>query len=179
MAEANEPPAAGSKSEGVSAVRDATIGAAARTLAAGALTVDAFAYLAAEAGLYEIKAAEIALRRTRRDDIRAFAEQMLKDHKDIAAKLGSFLGGMERPNSPPEKLDKLQQTLIDDLEGASDEDFDHRYLSQQIATHDTAITLFKSYHKHGDDEGLKNLAGLGLPVLERHRATAKTLAGSG
>ena len=179
MSGAGETPEPGGKSESVSAVRDAAIGAEAKTVAGAALSIDTFAYLAAETGLYEIQAAEIALTRSGRDDVKAFARRMITDHKDIAGKLGSFLGGMERPNAPPQALDKLQQTLIDDLKGASDADFDHRYIEQQKAAHVTAVTLFKSYAAHGTDEGLRNLAVLGLPVLEQHLEMARKLAGSG
>lgn len=179
MNETGKSPAPGSKSSTVSAVKDAVIGSAANLVAGAALTVDAFAQLAGMSGLYEIEAAQIALQRSRRDDVRQFAQQMLTDHKDIARKLGSFLGGMNRPNSPPERLDTLHQTLIDDLRGVPDEDFDARYIAQQKAAHDTAITLFTSYHEHGSEEGLRNLAKLGLPVLQHHREMVQKLAGQG
>jgi putative membrane protein len=173
----SQAPHPGDRSEAISAFRDAAIGSAAKVAAASALTVNAFAFLAGEAGLYEIKAGEIALRRSKREEVRSFARRMIEDHTDIAEKLGSFLGGMERPNSPPAKLDPLHQTLIDDLNGASDADFDHRYIAQQKAEHEVAVTLFRGYGERGSDEGLRNLSKLGLPVLEQHLEMARRLAG--
>lgn len=168
-------PEAGSRSETASAIRDATIGVAARAAAALAMTTDSFAFLAGNAGLYEIESSKIALDRSRREDIRELAQRMIADHTDIAGKLGSWLGGMNRPNSPPDHLDPLHQVLIDDLHGAADADFDHRYIAQQISSHEIALTLFRRYQKHGDNEGLRELAALGLPILERHMAMLRDL----
>jgi putative membrane protein len=168
MTEQDRQPTPGSRSDAISAARDAVIGAVASLVAGAALTVDAFAGLAGVTGLYVIEAAQIALQRSRREDIRQFAQQMVVDHKDLAGKLGSFLGGMNRPNSPPEEVDRLHKVLLDDLRGVSDEAFDARYLAQQDSAHTAAARLFSSYKDHGGDEGLRNLAKLGLPVLEHH-----------
>ena len=168
-------PEAGSRSETASAIRDGAIGIAARAAAALAMTADSFAYLAGNTGLYEIESSTIALERSQRQDIREMARQIITDYTDIAGKLGSWLGGMNRPNSPPDQLDPLHQVLIDDLYAAADTDFDHRYIAQQISSHEIALTLFRRYQKHGDNEGLRELAALGLPVLEKDMAMLRDL----
>ena len=175
MSSSGDTPAAGTRSETASAIRDTAIGTAARGAAGLALSTDSFVFLAANAGLYEIESSKIALERSHRDDVREAAQQMITDHTDIAGKLGSWLGGMNRPNSPPDHLDPLHQVLINDLHGASDEDFDHRYVDQQVSAHKIAVTLFNQYQKHGDNEGLRELATLALPVLEKHLAMMQTL----
>jgi putative membrane protein len=171
-----ETPQPGDKSEAVSAARDAAIGLVARAQAAVSLSVEAFCHMAAVAGLYEIEAAKIALRRAKHTAVKNFAQSMIDDHTQIDSELKSWMGGMERPHEPPTKLDKPFQILIDDLNGASDADFDHRYVSQQEATHRAAVTLFKNYGKYGQDLGLKTLVNLALPVLEKHLETARALA---
>jgi len=67
---------------------------------------------------------------------------------------------------PPEALDASYQALIDDLEGASDADFEGGYVAQQQSVHGAAITLFETYRKSGCGGGLAILCGLALPVLE-------------
>ncbi|MBV9785966.1 MAG: DUF4142 domain-containing protein [Acidisphaera sp.] len=116
--------------------------------------------------MYEIAAAKIALQRSRREDIKQFAQRIIAEHEKANSELRSFLGATNSPQSPPESLDVLHQTLIDDLNGASDESFDGRYIAQQRSALSGAVTLFKTYHQTGRDDGLRNLAGLALPVLE-------------
>jgi putative membrane protein len=169
-------PRAGSRSEVISKVRDAVGGAAARAAGAVATSTEAFMNNAASATLYELEAARIALRRSHSDDVRQFAQRMLDDHGKMKSELGSFLGATESPTQPPDRPGKLHQVLLDDLEGAADEDFDHRYVSQQQTAHREAITLFKTYEKRGQHAGLQNLCRLGLPVLEEHARMADALA---
>lgn len=166
------------RSEPVSAAKDAVIGAAATGLASAARTVESFVYLAGQSGLYEIEAGKIALARSRRPDVKALATKMIADHKDIAAKLGSFVAAIDEAKPPPETLDAVHQALIDDLEGASADDFDHRYLEQQQDAHKTAITLLKTYGGHGDNEALRNLAKLALPTLEAHLEMVRQAKGA-
>ncbi len=164
-----------SKSAAASSVRDSVIRATTNLAASTAVTVEAFTNLAALSGMYEIKAAEIALRRSRRSDVKEFALSMREDHSELNRKLESYMQGMQRPKSPPDALDPMHQILVGDLESASEEDFDKRYLSQQEAAHDTAITLFRTYRDYGADEKLRNLAGQGLPVLQQHMQMVRNM----
>lgn len=175
MTSANEKPKPGSKSETVSAVKDAIGGAAGKAVAATAITREAFADNAEAANLYEIEAAKIALERSRRHDVKEFARQMIADHTKTSSELKSFLGQTNSPQRPRDSLDALHQTLIDDLNGASDEDFDKRYIAQQQSAHSNAITLFKTYQNAGQDDGLRSLAGLALPMLEHHMEMVRDL----
>ena len=168
-------PAPGSKSEAVSAVIDALGGAAGLALAALSVTRKQFIKRAAIANLYELEAAKIALQRARRDDVKELARAMIADHEKMGSELRSFIGGTISPQMPPESLDAVHRTLIDHLNGASDEDFDRRYIAQQKIAHKEAITLFKTYHQMARDDGLRNLAGLALPVLEQHMQMVRNL----
>ncbi len=168
MSNSGGKPAPASKSEAVSAVIDAVGGAAGLALAAISITRKQFIKRAVIANLYEVDAAKIALQRARRDEVREFARAMIADHEKMSSELRSFIGGTNSPQMPPESLDTVHQTLIDHLNGAFDEDFDRRYIAQQKIAHKEAITLFKAYHHTARDDGLRNLAGLALPVLEQH-----------
>jgi len=168
MSDPSDKPTPGSKSDTASAVKEAIGGAAGLAAAATAITRDRFVHHAAIANLYELEAAKIALRRAQRQDVKEFARAMLADHEKVGSELKSFLGGTNSPQSLPDQLDAVHRTLIDDLDGAANEDFDKRYISQQKIAHQEAITLFTTYHHSGRDGGLRNLAGLALPVLQQH-----------
>lgn len=161
-------PAPGSKSDMVSAVKEAVGGVFGLARAATSITRPQFIRYATIANLYEIEAAKIALRRARRSDVKEFARMMLVDHEEIGGKLRSFIGGSNSPQMPPDTLDALHQTLIDDLNGAADEAFDRRYIAQQKIAHAEAMTLLKTYHWTARDDGLRSLISLALPAFERH-----------
>ena len=168
-------PAPGSRFETVSAVVD-TLGAAiGLARAATSITRKQFVARAMVATLYEIEAAQIALQRARRDDVKAAARTMLADHEKMESELRSFIGATNSPQTPPESLDAVHQTLINNLHGASDADFDRRYIAQQKLAHTEAITLFKTYHHTARDDGLRSLIGLALPVLEQHMQMVREL----
>ncbi len=166
MTTSNETPKPGSKSETASAMRDALGSAAGKVVGAAAITRDMFSANAAVATMYEIVAAKIAVQRSRREGVKQFARQIIAEHDKANSELRSFLGAANSPQSPPDSLDALHQTLIDDLNGASDEHFDGRYIAQQRSALSAAVTLFNTYHQAGRDDGVRNLAGLALPALE-------------
>ncbi len=170
-------PGPATRHEAISAIKDSAIGLMTGLLAKMILTPNAFAKLLGTSGLYEMEAAEVALRRSGREDVKQFARQMMIDHSDLTSKLGSFLGGMNAPESPPQSLDSLHQILLDDLNGASDRDFDKRYLAQQKGEHNTAINLLSNYMERGANEGLRNLAALALPVVKKHMEMLQSLSG--
>jgi predicted outer membrane protein len=105
-------------------------------------------------------------------DVRQFARQMITDFSEMKKSLQSFLGAIERPISPPESLDTVHQTLIDDLNGADDAHFDQRNISQQKLAHSEAITLFRTvYGPRRPRRSPKSLSNRAA-VLERHARMA-------
>jgi putative membrane protein len=175
MAGSQTKPAPGSRFEPVSAIVDTLGGAVGLALAATSITRKQFIAHAIIATLYEIEAAKIALRRARRDDVKACARAMLVDHEKMESELRSFIGATNSPQMPPESLDAVHRTLINDLHGASDRNFDRRYIAQQKLAHHEAITLFKTYQRTARDDGLRSLIGLALPVLEQHLQMVREL----
>jgi putative membrane protein len=169
-------PRPGEKSEAVSAVVDDIGGLAAKLLASVTTSKESFAEMAGMADIYEIQASEMALSRARRAEIKSFAQQMIKDHHRTSDDLKSMLGSLNEPIQPTTKLNALFQTLINDLEGASDEDFDKRYLAQQESVHSAAVTLTKTYRDRGDNSALRELAKLAVPLYEDHLRMVKQLA---
>jgi putative membrane protein len=166
----------GDKSEAASAVRDTLGGWAAKGLAAITADKQSFANMVAMSDLYEIKASQIALDRSKRTDVKSFAQQMITDHRKTTEELKSMLGSLNEPATLPTELNVLFQTLIDDLKGSANDNFDHRYIAQQQEVHAVAITLVKHYRDHGDNSALRELCKLALPVLEHHRQMAEKMA---
>ena len=168
MANSRDKLAPGSTSKTASAAKEALGGLAALAAAATSMTRAQFIERACVANLYVVEAAKIARRRAQRRDVKEFADALLTDHEKMGRELKSFISGSNSPQSPPEELDTIHQTLVDDLEGMDAEDFDERYLTQQRIAHAEAMTLFKTYHNTGTDDGMRSLIDSALPILEAH-----------
>lgn len=164
-------------SAAVDKAQDAVGAAVGKTAAAvGGGSTSAFVKNAALSDIYEIKAAEVALQRSRSDKIRQIAEEMRDDHIASSRNLRVALQGrrLENIETPPTELDDRRRGLVDNLKKAPEDEFDKRYLDQQAAAHDEALTLFRNYRDNGDDQQLKSFAVNTLPVLERHYEHVKS-----
>lgn len=134
--------------------------------AAPAASVSSSAYFASAAAidLFEIRSAELALERSSNARVREFATMMIQAHKGTAAQL-SFAG--RRLNLlPSAMLDAKHQAMLDQLRNAAS--FDAMYRQQQMAVHQTALALHRSYAARGASPTLRPVAAAAVPVIERH-----------
>jgi putative membrane protein len=156
------------RNETASAMRDTASGLADKLEAAITSSTEGFVKMAGTSDIYELEAAKIALQRSTSQDVKDFAHHMITDHTRTTEQLKSTLQALGNPTVPPQQLDDRHQTMLDDLNGAAQEDFDHRYIAQQQAAHSAAITLFKTYRERGEAAELRALCAQALPVLEGH-----------
>jgi putative membrane protein len=160
--------AASATGSAVSKAEDAT-GAAVGATSANALgphDTAAFVSNASQSDMYEIQAAQIAEKRSKNPQIQAFAKMMVKDHTkstDLMKPLVQAAG-----QTPAAKLDDRRQGFIDNLNKASDADFDKTYVDQQVAAHKEALDLMNGYAKDGSDAGLKGGAAKIAPTVQMH-----------
>lgn len=155
----------------------AVVGKMSAAMGGGASTE--FVKNAALSDRYEIAAADIAMRRSKSEQVRSFAAKMVEDHMTSTHQLQSALQMSETDDALlellDEELDSRRAGLLDHLERAPDDDFDKTYLDQQVAAHEEGVTLFRNYAGSGDNPQLRSLAMATLPVLERHRHHVKEL----
>jgi len=168
-------PAPGSNSETVSAVQDAVSGAVGTVSAAVTTSTEGFVDAAAIGDMYEIQAAKIALARSQRDDVKAFAQKMIDAHTQTSHDLKAILARENLNLTVPTALDDRHKGMIDNLNGAADADFDARFIDQQEMAHNEAETLFKTYADHGDNTDLKQFASATVPVTDSHLKMAHQL----
>lgn len=118
---------------------------------AGGRNTDMFVANAAISDRYEIEAAKLALDRSQDEATRTFARQMIDAHTATSHQLTSALRMNETGDvaEPPKQLDERRQGLIRHLREADDADFDGRYIDQQIAAHQEAAALLKTYAGSG------------------------------
>lgn len=134
-----------------------------------------FVAKAAISDRYEIRAAKIALERSRNPDIDRFANRMIHDHsqstkmlKDTVAQTGKLY--------LPDRLDAEYRGMIGELRRVSPRQFAQTYMQQQVEAHESAVALFTAYKHQGDNLRLRHFAMTVLPVIRHHLDMARGLA---
>jgi putative membrane protein len=171
----HESPRPGTSSEAMSAVKDSTAGVVGKVSAAMTHTIQGFVSAAAISDMYEVEAGKIAEQRAQSPAVKRFAEQMVQAHTETTAKLKGIIAARNLSITPPSHVDNRRQGMLDDLRGAKSQDFDHRYISQQVAAHEEADILMRGYAKDGDNQAIKDFAGTTDEAVKMHLAMAQRL----
>jgi putative membrane protein len=171
-------PAPGTNTEAMSATEDTVAGAVGTVSAEMTSTTKGFVTAAATSDMYEVTAGKIALQRAASPAVKEFAQKMVDAHTATTAKLKSILVSNKINVAPPAHVDDRRQGMLDNLRGASAADFDHRYVTQQIAAHQEADVLFRGYAKDGDNAAVKDFAAATDKDIKMHLSMAKKLDAS-
>lgn len=156
------------QNQAANAVQDQAAGVVGAVAApAGAATDEGFVTNAAIGGMYEVQAGRIAAERSTNPKIKALGAKMVADHSKAGDELKPI--AVSAGLTVPTALDQRHQGLIDNLRGASDQDFDHVYLQQQEAAHNETATLLAGFSRGDGNAALKGWAGKTLPVVEMHK----------
>ncbi len=143
--------------------------------AGGAPKTADFVAQAASADMFEIEAGKLAARRADAP-ARAFAEEMVKDHRKTTQELKALVAGGKVEARIPQAMTAAQQAALAALKGLQGEDFTRQYLAGQTQAHEQAVDLFARYGEGGDNAALKAWASKTLPDLEEHLRMARNLA---
>lgn len=170
----HQSPAPGTTNDTMSAVKD-TAGHAVGLISAEMISsLKGFAAEAATTDMYEVAAAKIAVERSTRADVKAFARKMIAAHTKTTATLKGLLAH-HKDIMPPTAVDDRRQAMLDELRGAKAEDFDGRYVAQQINAHNEALILMQGYAKSGDDKAVKSFANKTAAAVQMHLNMANKL----
>ena len=146
-----------------------TGGTAAAADAALPLAGQAFVDQQAASDQFEIQSARIAQSKGLTGEWRDFAQMMTRDHTRSSADLKAAVGkaqGVSLPEAPELPADLRAQ--VDQLQAASGDDFRKLYASQQLAAHEKALEMLKTYGQSGDAQPLMDFANKTAPVVQHH-----------
>lgn len=132
-----------------------------------------FVRRAAIANLMEIQSSRLALQRSQNQDIRDYAQQMIRDHQTTMSGLTRAGQGI----ATPESLTGEYRSLLRELRRAG-QNFDREYVDLQIDVHEDTIDLFEQYAKSGNNSTLQQFAQQTLPTLRNHLRSAQELSAS-
>jgi putative membrane protein len=129
---------------------------------------------AAEGGLFEVDAGNLATTKGNSQAVKDFGAMMVKDHSAANDKLKSIAAGegVDLPTSPS-VAQMATKTKLDVLSGDT---FDKSYIKSQVKAHRETIALFKKEIATGQDPDAKAFATSTLPTLRSHMKAITQIA---
>ena len=138
------------------------------------------AHIAYTAGDLDIKAAKLALEKSKSETVRAFANDMVRDHQAVNDKA---LALVKKLNVTPEDNDtsKALVTQAEQKQGElaklSGSAFDKAYVDNEVSYHKTVNEALKTtLIPSSSNADLKSLLQTGLKIFEGHLRHAEMLA---
>jgi putative membrane protein len=140
------------------------------------------AHITYTAGDIDVKAAKVALEKSKDESVRAFANNMVTDHtavNDKALALVKKLGVTPEDNDTSKSLVKHDAEKQAELAKLSGSAFDKAYIDNEVAFHKTVLTaLDKTLIPSAQNPELKSLLQTGFKIFQGHEQHAEQLAAS-
>jgi putative membrane protein len=140
------------------------------------------AHIAYTAGQIDIAAGKQALAKTKDANVRAFADEMVRDHaavNDKALALVKKLGVTPEANPTSTALSDAAAKKLKELDGLSGPAFDRAYMENEVAYHKTVDNaLSMTLIPNAKNTELKQLLETALKLFQEHEQHAEHLAAS-
>jgi putative membrane protein len=133
----------------------------------------AFATTAAQSGLAEVQAGQLASQRATSPQVKQYGQKLVTDHTQANDQLQQIAqqDNLTLPTQPSATEQHLDQRLT----GLSGPAFDSAFVSGEVRDHEQAIALFQREAQSGRDPALKDFAQKSLPMLRQHLQMALSL----
>jgi putative membrane protein len=146
------------------------------------LTDPEVAHVAVTANTIDIEAGKVALTHAKSEDVKKFADMMIRDHAGVnekAAALAQKLNVTPKDNAVSQSLVKgaeESKARIEPLKGAA---FDRAYIEREIAYHQAVLdALDRTLIPTTENAELKALLTQVRPAFEAHLAYARKIGGT-
>jgi putative membrane protein len=140
------------------------------------------AHIAYTAGEIDIKAAQLALQKSKNKEVRDFAENMVHDHtavNDQALALVKKLNVTPQDNDTSKALVKQADAKRAELEKLSGATFDKAYADNEVAYHKTVDNALETVLiPDATNAELKDLLTTGVKIFQGHEQHAEHVAQS-
>jgi putative membrane protein len=138
------------------------------------------AHIAYTAGVIDVAAAKQALARSKNKDVRAFAEDMVRDHEAVnkqALALVKKLNVTPEDNDTSRSLTRQASEKKVELSKLSDAAFDQAYVANEVAYHKAVNGALETLLiPSASNAELKSLLQTGLKVFQGHAQHAQHVA---
>ncbi|PPQ14647.1 DUF4142 domain-containing protein [Bradyrhizobium sp. AC87j1] len=138
------------------------------------------AHIAYTAGVIDINAAKQAQKRAKSKDVKAFAEDMLRDHEAVnkqALALVKKLNVTPEDNDTSKALSKQASDKLAELDKLDGAAFDKAYVANEVAYHKAVNgALETQLIPSASNAELKSLLQTGLKIFQGHQQHAEHVA---
>jgi putative membrane protein len=134
-----------------------------------------FIKTATEAGLTEVKAAQLAESVSKNQRVIAFAKMMVTDHSQAGKELTELAD--KKFVSPGDSLNADHKKALNGFGKLSPDAFDKAYMKMMITDHEQAVTLFENAGRNKNSD-IQSFAKKTSPTLKMHLDSAKAIYAS-
>lgn len=138
------------------------------------------AHIAYTAGVIDIDAAKQAQKKAKSKDVKAFAEDMLRDHEAVnkqALALVKKLNVTPEDNDTSKALSKQASDKLAELDKLSGAAFDKAYVANEVAFHKQINSALETQLiPSASNAELKSLLQTGLKIFQGHQQHAEHVA---
>ncbi|MBD2464654.1 DUF4142 domain-containing protein [Oscillatoria sp. FACHB-1407] len=133
-----------------------------------------FVTLAYQGNNAEIQTSQLALQRSQNQQVRQYAERMIREHTQANQLLTQYANqrNIALPTAP---VDPLNRAIAERLSQSSGSEFDRAYMEVQAVAHLRTVALFQTQANFGQEQGLRGYAAQLLPNIENHYQMASQM----
>ena len=131
---------------------------------------------AAQTNMAEIALSQLALRRATSNEVKQYAQRMIRDHSQANARLAQL--ARQKRVTLPTQLDAKHQAIMAQLQQLSGERFDQEYMMAMENDHALATALFQNGARQAQDRDVKAFASTTLPKVQGHLQMVRTMTGN-
>lgn len=126
----------------------------------------AFVMKAGKGSLVEIQMSNLALKKSKNADVKAYAQKMVDDHTKLMADMKPFADQMGVPPPTKPAPEALQEEAR--LKAMSGEKFDTEYITAMVADHHKDLGEFITERDTTANQDLKAVVAQGTTVVKEH-----------
>jgi putative membrane protein len=131
---------------------------------------------AATRNAMEVEMGQLAARKAPSQQVRRFGQMLATDHGRSNTKAVAL--AKEMNIRLPQNMAPQDRKTIQEFTGLSGPQFDQRFVQHEIKDHEHVIKVFEKWAKDAKDPAVRGYAEKTIPVLKKHLAAAKRLAGT-
>jgi len=127
---------------------------------------------------FEIQAGQLAEQRAEDQNIKQFAQMLVKDHQQAQQQLQQAAQGIQQGSqaSQEKELGPVHQAMLQELQKKQGRQFDRAFLYGNVAGHTKDVLMFRDAAQELQNPQLKQYAQQTLPTLRKHLEEAQRLA---
>ncbi len=142
-----------------------------------ALTAQTFVLYASNADLFQTEASKIAVQRAQSNDVKVYAQQMAAQHATSTSRLTAAARQAGITPTTPVLTVHMQQKLAE-LQNASTNAFDERYITLLQEAQERELRLHNAYARSGDNANLRAASSDTAKLVVQQLAEARRISGA-